>query len=269
MQASRLSHIVQSIDEALDNLFLTRTTRTLNIYPRLFRNGYASAASHVLYAALLNHLRRILAPSLGQFLHHCALTDMKFAKSSPHWYLVSVLDGAGLWAAVEWACMMGALRVVWLCARGGSVVVELVFVLGWWEYAFVRTCWTLSQVYAYGILMFGKDPEGRSFLMEKVWGERWHALPLQVGLVMHWGLCVRGLLSTANSRAWLPCLMVLAVTAYLVRYSNKYFVLLEMSDMLVTWSWMALGIGMVFQEMTRGWVRNKQYEASKTIPNRR
>jgi amino acid permease len=34
-------------------------------------------------------------------------------------------------------------------------------------------------------------------------------------------------------------------TAYLVRYSNKYFILLELSDMLVTFGWMVLGVALV------------------------
>jgi hypothetical protein len=31
-------------------------------------------------------------------------------------------------------------------------------------------------------------------------------------------------------------------TWYLVRYSNKYFILLELSDMLVTFGWMGVGL---------------------------
>ena len=191
--------------------------------------------------------------------------------------------GGGVWTAVlAWACQLaavGAVRRVMLerlvadarrrgdaskgPVRGESAaptpevlldayrVLFLALTLALLERLFTETCWAAATIYAVGALLRGGAPE-RHFLGDLV-RSRWPVAALQACLVGQW--LWRGCLPTAartgaalaRGEVHAPALTcwLWAGTAYLVRHSNRYFVLLEMSDMLVTFGWMALGVAVV------------------------
>jgi hypothetical protein len=246
------------------------------------KDGRRRAAGRVLVGVLMNHVRRILAPWLGQFFWYQAVQDLKLARSSPHYLLLRTLSWAwtdmALW--VLWACAIPLARraleariqrLVYAGAgadearRGGrgrlADVLTATYVaaaLTRVEHAYARACWTGGQVYACWQLLNG-DAAGRLFLAG-LCREHWARMLVQLGFVLHWWLCrvaplvERGLLRRSGRRlASVPAYgAVGAATAYVVRYSNRYFVLLEVSDMLVTFAWALWGVGLIAVEVLSG-----------------
>ncbi|TWU75723.1 hypothetical protein ED733_007678 [Metarhizium rileyi] len=237
----------------------------------ILRNGTLEAVLLVLAATLANHVRRLLVPWLGQFVWWHALENMRFARSSPHYFLEHSVHFS--WGEVtSWLCGSVVVAVArvgnrnamasfhghkggLLCGRreavlGMCTVVDMAMGLTLLERYYTQTCFSAACVYALFRVVEGGP--GRAFLWDLV-SEEWLRAGFQCVLVLCWA-CGH-LLPTAwkVSRAMVAGKMVPAVvhgvvwggTAYLVRYSNKYFILLELSDLLVTLGWMALGLGTV------------------------
>ncbi|KAJ6440705.1 hypothetical protein O9K51_06495 [Purpureocillium lavendulum] len=270
----------------------------------------------VLAAVLLNHIRRVLAPWLGQFVWRHPFETMKLARSSPCYMLeasVAAADDDGQpsswwWAVVRWGLqvrLLSALREVLMrkmrasaaaehhgsraattttgvdddgdtasaaAAGEGSALDDVLFdacrivylatSIALLEGAYAETCWAVAHIYALlrttTSLLPGDSvmdaATSRAFVLNDVLAAHWPRAVFQACLLAQWA--ARTLLPTT---AWMAARAAARVdvytpaaayalwagTALLVRKSNKYFMLLEMSGMLVTFGWMALGLGVV------------------------
>lgn len=128
------------------------------------------------------------------------------------------------------------------------------------EGAYVRTFCTGAQLYAYGALFAGGTAE-HDFL-ERFLREKAAPITAQLGLVVEWiAHVVLPTLARGLGGRWALLVghgAVCGTTAYLVRYSNKYFLALEMSDVFITFGWMALGVTFVGMEALRGHPRGQR-----------
>ncbi|KHN94240.1 uncharacterized protein MAM_07876 [Metarhizium album ARSEF 1941] len=265
----------------------------------LVRNGTFGAALLVLAGALANHVRRILVPWLGQFIWWHAIENMKFATSSPHYFLEESLSFP--WSEVLlWACWTWMGHFVsrsirdWYgseenpsshrrgaplkrrqvldgnreFASGIHAGLQVVIGLTLMERHYTQTCFCAAFVLALSRVVVYGGAVGRAFLWDRV-SERWLHAAFQCGLVLHWAYgclvpAAWNVVRAAVAGKPTPAVVhgiVWGVTAYLVRYSNKYFLFLELSDMLVTLGWMTLGLVTVMllkMDMMTGWTLAKE-----------
>lgn len=263
----------------------------------ILRNGHRGAVAYILIAVLVNHIRRILTPWLGQFVWYHALGSMKLAKSAPHYFLetslsydfISVLWWVGqmyVWSAVR---QLVVRRIAYdeqarrfqeeLAQKDGKSPLKrrkkqlemdmdfyrvgcLALTLADVERAYTETCWVGAHIYAILRILRNGSPEELLFTT-RLFHSKWLHVPLLVGLFLHWVFFVAlpniwRAIRVAGKGNLLPLSVYMAVvygTVYLVRYSNKYFVLLEMSDMVITFNWMGIGAGFVLLTMVRRWWR--------------
>lgn len=235
----------------------------------LFRHGYGYALGCLVVAVIVNHVRRILTPWLGGFLAPHAVADMKLARSAPHHFVAQSLEAPWAWAWLfGWMGIMYVLRAAWdpltemaarkeASRRDGApwMVLWLVLALLWAEHAYVHSCWAAAQIYAHGVLTLQGTEAEQAFLqtlLEKHTARATVQLGFVVGGLHHWlvPMVMKPLRGRWAAAAVYVC--VVGGTAHLVRYSNYYFVLLEMSDMLVTFGWFVFGLGVVGMEVWRG-----------------
>ncbi|KAK3196538.1 hypothetical protein K4F52_000420 [Lecanicillium sp. MT-2017a] len=246
----------------------------------LLHDGYVAAVSLMLAAVLVNHIRRILVPWLGQFLWWHPVEAMKMAKGSPHYFLLLQLrlDNAALG---RWLLQMAALA---LCRRelrrylasgqhrrrraavamDACCILHLALCLADLEAAYAESCWAGAWLYATGYIWLRGSSAQRSFALKLLW-EPWEEGEATAqkgrGMTTLAMVVVGLLLLRAGWRTTRPfrtrglgvAVSALAVfwgllgagTVHVVRYSNKYFIWLEMTDMLLTWLWMGLAVGVV------------------------
>lgn len=134
-------------------------------------------------------------------------------------------------------------------ARALLCAAYLAFCVAHAEKLYAETCWAAAHLYASAAAVRGG---GGGFLADLV-RARWACVGFQVVLLGDWlrgrfvpsvrravGGAARGELGAVVAHG-----VVWGGTAHLVRYSNRYFVLLELSDMLVTFGWMVLGVVVV------------------------
>ena len=196
---------------------------------------------------------------------------MKLARSSPHHFLAtSVSSFSWSWLAA-WTVITvyGQPRARLLLRRAairdvkGDVwaVLYVFAVLAWLESRYVQTCWMGAQLYAHASLLWralGNDGQAEWEFLETLLAEQGARVTIQVGLVV--ALLIHDIAPTLGRGlrgAWAVTFvggLVAGVTVYLVRYSNKYFLLLEMSDLLVTFGWAVLGVAYVGLEVSQGTV---------------
>lgn len=242
-----------------DNIILGLTDPAYSdpVRASLFEHGASRAAIRILVAVVLNHIRRVLVPWLGQFLWHHAVADLRAARSSPGQYL----EGATTYGWLPFAAWMvsasalprvrGFLRRAALHDGTGDgwAVLYLATGLITLEAAYTRTCWTFAQLYAYAALFAGGVPEHD--LLERTLTERPAKITAQLGLVLGWLVyAVLPVIATGLEGRWARLVGHGAVwggTAYVVKHSDRFFLALEMSDVLVTLTWMVCG--MVFAGM--------------------
>lgn len=256
----------------------------------------------ILAAVILNHVRRVLVPWLGQFIWWHAVENMKFARSSPHYFLES--SSSFTWREVLF-WMTGILAVslsrkaVWrtlvkmeavthdetdesLKQRrnkpgnedvklGICTILYLAMSLTKMEMRYTQT--SFSAAYIYGILrlvMYGSAAE-KAFLYNCLY-ERWLHATFQCCLVLYWAyrcfLPTTGQVISATA-AGQPAMgvfhcIIWGGTAYLVRYSNKYFILLELSDMLVTFGWMVLGVSLLLSLKMEVYLQQRSAKRKKS-----
>lgn len=183
---------------------------------------------------------------------------MKLAKSSPHYYLVSSTYFSWMGFAVWSLYALGVKKLREMAREGmrrdnlgdGWCVLYLVLGIVSLEGAFVQFCWTGAQVYAYYALFRGGKPE-HDFLETFMQEYNWRVMA-QLGSVVEWlvhGVYPEGR-DVVTRKRWLAgagYVGVVSGTLYMVRYSNKYFVLLEMLNVWVMAGWMTValvGVGM-------------------------
>ncbi|KAJ6783826.1 hypothetical protein PWT90_10910 [Aphanocladium album] len=288
----------------------------------MLADGHAVGAGLVVAAVLVNHIRRVLAPWLGQFLWWHPVQVMKLARGTPHYFvedqLLAATDGAAL---ALWLLQTGALAATRALLRhrllttttaaadlqsrgrrgkgdGGSGgasgggteskvaaaaagrrttaslsacftdcgrISYLALCLMQVEYAYAEACWAASWTHAATHVYFRGTTAEKQFVHRLFAGD-WHLARPQLGedATMHW----RGMMFIASLLAWwawriiqplrrhgvvgvalsgLPILggFIGAGTAHIIRYSNKYFIWLEISEMLLTWVWLLLGVTLV------------------------
>ncbi|EXV04594.1 hypothetical protein X797_002275 [Metarhizium robertsii] len=260
----------------------------------IFRNGPFGAVLFVLAATLANHVRRVLVPWLGQFIWWHAIENMKLARSSPHYFVEESLSFT--WSEVLfWVCCTVIGCFVLTGIQNGLVSEEgtsshqkdtsstpllaldgerevalgihdmlcMAMSLTLMEGYYTQACFSAAYMYALSRLVVYGGAVERAFLWSCI-SERWLHAVFQCGLVLYWAYV--HFLPTARSiaratGAGKPAMgmvhgIIWGGTAYLVRYSNKYFLFLELSDMLVTLGWMALGLVTVLLlklETVLGW----------------
>ncbi|CAG9982639.1 unnamed protein product [Clonostachys byssicola] len=249
---------LNQLPEAWDTFIadMTGMHSVASLRSSLLAHGRGHGAVCLAVAITLNHMRRLLLPSATQFFWPHALADMKLARSSPHGLLeqsVASFDWLPLaaWAVTAYLLAMlpsllGQL-VTAHCGRGSSrgtaaacIVAYVAASLAWAEHAYVQSCWTLAQVYAcWRLVSRGGDAE-RAFL-QRLLEEQSARATAVLGLVAL-GLHFRVLpvAQQAVRGHWPGVLVYLGMgagTAYMVRYSNKFFILLELADMWITLAW--------------------------------
>lgn len=140
------------------------------------------------------------------------------------------------------------------------------------EYAYAEACWAMSWIYASTYvylrgttaerqftqrLLMGGDGDGRNHAAQPNYTgtvpsltEHCFGIFLIIGLLVSWlwravlrPIQRHGVVGVALSGLAVLGAFIGLGTAYLVRYSNKYFIWLEMSEMLLTWVWMVLAVG--------------------------
>jgi hypothetical protein len=252
----------------------------------LLRDGYVAALGLLIAAVLVNHIRRILAPWLGQFLWWHPVEAMKMARGSPHYFLQEQLD-LDVATLRRWMCQMVCLaftkrflrRFIITGHRNGTTrprimaavmdvcsILYAAICLADLEAAYAELCWAGAWVYATVYIWKRGSSAQLSFVQKLLFEE-----PMQsrrrsavvaiaaavVGLLLvssGWRRVVRPVLRPGGDGSGLRvAVSALAVfwgllgagTVHVVRYSNKYFILLEMTDMLLTWLWMILAVVVV------------------------
>ncbi|OAA51208.1 hypothetical protein BBO_01155 [Beauveria brongniartii RCEF 3172] len=144
------------------------------------------------------------------------------------------------------------------------------------EYAYAEACWAASWIHAATHVALRGTTAEKLFTHRLLTGHHHHhhhhhdQQPARTesdggAMAAHW----RGLSLIAGLLAWwswrhvlrplrrhgvvvwafsgLPVLggLIGAGTAHIIKYSNKYFIWLEMSEMLLTWAWLLLGLALV------------------------
>jgi hypothetical protein len=243
----------------------------------MLRHGSLPMMIRVLAAIILNHIRRMLAPWLGQYIWWHAIDNMKFARSSPHYFLEASLGFTwrevavwAYWTAVLHCCrvhvhngLVSKEKTYGVSAKGLPAkdrgrrrvtlgiynMLNMAMKMALRENYYTQTCFCAAYLYAFFRLVVHGDTAERAFLA-KCLRQNWLHAVFQWCLVLHWMQSL--FLPTALEvfrRAKAGSLMLGIIngviwygTWYLVRYSNKYFILLELSDMLVTFGWMGVGL---------------------------
>lgn len=122
------------------------------------------------------------------------------------------------------------------------------------EGAYIQTCWAGAQLYAYYTLFRGTQAENtflETFLLKYKW-----KIMVQLGLLTEWLILgilpeVRNVIGRRRWVAGVGYLMVVMGTLYGVRYSNKYFVLLEMMDVWIVGGKLGGMMGVVWMDVLR------------------
>lgn len=228
------------------------------------RQGHGVAAWYVVAAAVLNHLRRYCIPWFGRHLWKGSkVAHMKLARHAPHYYLEETLDFTtaqdflwigqiALYSFVKlflWAQLVNEAR-----PTQPRVVVAIIMILHLtisftsMEYDFAELCWGVTTLYSVKAVLRGTKQQ-KSFAYKMLTKEPIiRQAGAQLLALVH---AVNKFWETMNKcKGWTSGIAVfLAVGAYstvhVVRYSNRYFMLLEMSDMLLTLFWIFLGVSLV------------------------
>ncbi|RDA88527.1 hypothetical protein CP532_6612 [Ophiocordyceps camponoti-leonardi (nom. inval.)] len=225
-------------------------------------------------AVVTNHVRRLLVPWLGQFLWHHPVEIMKLARWSSHGHLEASLVNVSWPAVVLWlfhqVIVSGLLSQVTACStrlstdsplkvkhhrRQGRAlamadthrVLLLLAALTMTERCYAETCWSVTLIGSLGRLLFFSGQPERDFARQLLVANPARAALLAC-LVLRWFRAV-ALPHTTWLVASLRSLKVLLPTAaccvgvgtvHLVQYSSRYFLIIEMSDMLVTCGWFVM-----------------------------
>ncbi|KAG5946776.1 hypothetical protein E4U59_002967 [Claviceps monticola] len=242
----------------------------------MFRVLSDASPTVIISAIIVNHTRRLLVLFPGHFLFPHAVATMKLARSSPHLLLQKTCScpswtGLCIWLLGTYALHMARqaflLRALYhepehapqssespqkqrkqskgrvLC-RVAYLVLEMTHA----ETVYVETCWAASYLYA----LLCSSTLGVAIL-----AKGWPCSVVPLALLGNWtrlrlvpfvrdtGHAV--LLGGAGKREeWVSRALVHGLvwgaTVQMVRFSNRLYLVLELSDMFVTWGWMVLGL---------------------------
>ncbi|RCI17140.1 hypothetical protein L249_1864 [Ophiocordyceps polyrhachis-furcata BCC 54312] len=220
-------------------------------------------------AVVANHVRRMLvAPWLGQALWRHPVEAMKLARWSPHGYLEASLADVSWPAVALWLCQQvilsellsqaaarsakpstnSSLKVNCHRRRQGKAdayrVLLLLAALTLAESSYAETCWAVALIGSTARLLFYNGQPERDFA-QRLLGANPARAALLACLVLRWFRTVALPHATWLAASLRSLKVVLpaaaccvgASTVHLVQHSNRYFLVIEMSDMLVTWGW--------------------------------
>lgn len=239
-----------------------------NIYHAFFQHGYCHAMMCMVVAVLVNHIRRVLTPWLGGFFILEIVADMKMARSVPHYFVQQSLGFPWQWFFV-WLGISYILQTAMEpLAEAAAVktrgpvwrILWLTLTIAGAEHAYAHACWTAAHIYAHGTLILYGGSEEQGFMQSLL-----DANPVRAAVLL--GLVVWGLhhylvpMATKMPRgrwaAGVLYALISLVTARVVRYSNYYFIALEVSDMLGTFCWFGVGLVVVCVEALRDRLQGK------------
>ena len=208
---------------------------------------------NLLSAAIVNHLRRVLVPWTSQTVGFSAIEALKLARSTPYYYLER-LWRVSLVSLCCWVVLRATCRRVRRCKVSTDsrimqdlwniCTVGLGFTLA--EQLYTDTCVLSGEVYAVWRLATGNAAENR-FLFDVAWDSRW-LLVVHAACLAWWisqtalpevKMVAQRVAKGRLTRLALHC-AVWGGTMHLVQYSNRYFVALEVGDMLMTLVWIVL-----------------------------
>jgi hypothetical protein len=251
--------------------------------PSLFSRGRGRAFIYLLLAILVNHIRRTLWPWLGGDLHYAPLGDLKLAIGSPHLFLAEVLgrtwreriEMMGIKMGVD---VLGALAVGALVEEkeGESVRMDVarvgavVYMLSAVEYVHARTCHTLAVMVACvkGVVplpktIWGVGGGGSEAHRAAHWGvlraagsAARIALAVRVVVYVMFALVPMVVGAARGVGAGRPGMGVVMagvgyVTYVVTRWSNKYYMVLEMWGMVLVMGWVAVAGVLVVGDVLR------------------
>lgn len=250
--AIKLLGVLKDVPCVLEIQMLTEPNRR----SRHKQLSYQHCAACIIFAVCIHQIRRVLIPWYGQFLFDPAFSGLKFAKSSPHFYfeaqiLSQPLDwpGACCFAIQPHPILVSQLHrmtksYVRLTILGADLraFILLIVRLAQMEYAFTQTAWAFAQVYALVRVLTSKDAKTIYFIYQIV-QDNWGKSIIQALLVVYvFQSCI---IPAARQPSAVLYATTWAGVAYLVKYSNKYFVLVEMSDVFITYALMIGGLGLL------------------------
>ncbi|CEJ80683.1 hypothetical protein VHEMI00855 [[Torrubiella] hemipterigena] len=252
------------------------TLTTKSVYPAmrafLLSDGYAAAWGKLVAAVLVNHVRRIAVPWLGQQpLFSSSLELMKMAKSSPYFVLEEMLrvpiGRVGVWAvtmmayaSIRQGLMSFFLSYEIMVVRRDAMkrilkekmvsdvlmVVLLSMAVMHAEYVYGEAAWAAALLVSVVKVAVYGAPESLRMLWNLVTESVGSMSRLLLVSVLFQNNVSRGLSLLAPRGGRLPLAVYLFgagvgyVTYNVVRYSNYYFIALEMREMLLTWLWLAV-----------------------------
>lgn len=240
--------------------------QTQDIYDSLFQHGYRHATACLVVAVLVNHVRRLLVPWLGGFFVVDTIATMKMARSSPHSLIQQSLEFSWprflVWLGISYVVQSATDPLTETAAsRARGPIWRIMWstlIIAGAEHAFAHACWTAAQLYAHGALILRGGAPDQAFLQSLLDKNPWKA-SVPLGLVV-WGLHhylvpMATKLPRGRWAAGAVYAFIAMGTARVVRYSNYYFIALEASDMLVTFGWLGLVMGVVGVEALRDRLR--------------
>lgn len=206
----------------------------------------------LLAAVVANHVRRVLAPWTSQTVGLSAIEALKLARSTPYYYLER-LWGVSVASLCCWAMLRLACRRAreWRPAAGEAVqelwcICATFLGLTLAEQLYTDTCIFSGEMHAVWRLATG-TPAERRFVVDVAREAGWILL-LHAACLAWWiwktvvpevdrlAKCV------ASGRFTRLALqgVLWGGTLHLVRHSNRYFVALEVGDMLMTIGWIVV-----------------------------
>ncbi|KAL2753406.1 hypothetical protein ACRALDRAFT_1094745 [Sodiomyces alcalophilus JCM 7366] len=239
----------------------------------LLSEGYVAAGVYFILAILINHVRRMLAPWVGTlsgacFVHSATpLSDLKLAVGSADVFLDEVLSCSALGDVVGAVVVKGCLELLAALAvrrlvdgrstTGKEVGIGMdvarlgfvVWMLAGAEYAQARSCRVIAVVAAWGKLVLGSR-DHRVALGHVLARHGWAkvlAHGWSVGLYLCFGVVplFRGAVGeAARGRIGLLGMLgaVVYVTYLVTRYSNKYYMILELWGLVMVCWWVVVGV---------------------------
>lgn len=266
----------------------------------LLREGYGGALFKMAAAVLLNHVRRLTIPWLGQPLFLNTFEYMKLAAKTPYFGLQSLLEKP-LWEVLSWVVMIVAVTyarnmVTALLLNREIMVIQqdaarvskrdrifsdalLVLVLtigvGALEYVYGQMAWTVSTFIALGRVFGDKDTKLRTMLIQHAALGGFDTMAKAMVYVRVGGDIIRSAWNSVQTRL-AENVLLYAVAWVVIQGSveaavkhNKYFIFLEAREMLVTVAWLVLAavtVGVWKMQGAAGddEVRQKKKQTKKT-----
>lgn len=234
----------------------------------LLQDGYGPALFKMVVAVLLNHVRRLTIPWLGQPLFLNTFEYMKLAAKTPFFALQSLIEKP-LWEVLSWVLMIVVVTyarnmITALLLNHQVMVIQqdtarvskrdrifsdvlLVLVLsvgvGSLEYVYGQMAWVVSTFIALGRVFGDENTLQRTMLMQQAAAGGFDTMAKAMVYVRVGGDAIRSSWNSVQTRLAQNVLLytilwvvIQGSTEAAVKH-NKYFIFLEAREMLVTLTW--------------------------------